>query len=86
MFGIEIIDAALVPAMIVALPPGPISFWAPSGLPMLPPYLPFMGGATPTATPSSDHPPSKAVFPAVFFLPDLSRFFLFLGFHTSPAA
>ena len=44
MFGIEIIDAALLPAMLVALVAGVLSFLSPCVLPIVPPYLAYMGG------------------------------------------
>ena len=46
MFGIEIIDASLVPAMLVALIAGIISFLSPCVLPIVPPYLAYMSGVT----------------------------------------
>ena len=39
MFGIEIIDAGLLPAMLVALAAGVFSFLSPCVLPVVPPYL-----------------------------------------------
>ena len=48
MFGIEIIDAALLPAMIVALMAGLLSFLSPCVLPIVPPYLAYMGGISMT--------------------------------------
>ena len=44
MFGIDIIDAALLPAMLVALVAGVLSFLSPCVLPIVPPYLAYMGG------------------------------------------
>ena len=44
MFGIEIIDASLLPALIVALFAGLISFLSPCVLPIVPPYLAYMSG------------------------------------------
>ena len=44
MFGIEIIDATLLPAMLVALVAGVLSFLSPCVLPIVPPYLAYMGG------------------------------------------
>ena len=85
MFGIEIIDAALVPAMIVALAAGLISFLSPCVLPIVPPYLAYMSGVTLNDISSSEHPRSKAVVPAVFFVLGLSTIFLFLGFAASAA-
>ena len=44
MFGIEIIDASLLPALIVALVAGLASFLSPCVLPIVPPYLAYMSG------------------------------------------
>ena len=44
MFGIEIIDASLLPALIVALFAGLISFLSPCVLPIVPPYLAYISG------------------------------------------
>ena len=46
MFGIDIIDAGLLPAMIVALVAGIISFLSPCVLPIVPPYLAYMSGVS----------------------------------------
>ncbi len=46
MFGIEIIDAGLLPAMIVALMAGLVSFLSPCVLPIVPPYLAYMSGVS----------------------------------------
>ena len=42
MFGIDIIDAAMLPALIVAFLAGVISFVSPCVLPIVPPYLAYM--------------------------------------------
>ncbi|MGB0251931.1 MAG: cytochrome c biogenesis protein CcdA, partial [Paracoccaceae bacterium] len=39
MFGIDLIDAGLLPAMIVAAVAGLLSFLSPCVLPIVPPYL-----------------------------------------------
>ena len=44
MFGIDLIDAALLPAMLIALAAGVLSFLSPCVLPIVPPYLAYMGG------------------------------------------
>ena len=46
MFGIDIIDASLLPAMTVALVAGIISFLSPCVLPIVPPYLAYMSGVS----------------------------------------
>ncbi|MEL7278710.1 MAG: cytochrome c biogenesis protein CcdA [Pseudomonadota bacterium] len=83
MFGIEIIDAALLPAMFVALAAGLISFLSPCVLPIVPPYLAYMSGVTLTDLSSSEQPRSRAVVPALFFVMGLSTIFLMLGFAAS---
>ena len=46
MFGIDLIDASLAPAIFVALLAGVISFLSPCVLPIVPPYLAFMSGVS----------------------------------------
>ena len=80
MFGIEIIDAGLLPAMIVALVAGVISFLSPCVLPIVPPYLAYMSGAT---LGDLNEGRNRAILPALFFVLGLSTVFLFLGFAAS---
>ncbi len=82
MFGIEIIDAALLPAMIVALFAGLTSFLSPCVLPVVPPYLAYMSGISLSELSSSERPKS-ALLPAIFFVMGLSTIFLLLGFTAS---
>lgn len=87
MFGIEIIDAGLLPAMFVALLAGMVSFLSPCVLPIVPPYLAYMSGIS--LGDVSDDSQSvaetrrKALLPALFFVMGLSTVFLFLGFTAS---
>ena len=87
MFGIEIIDAGLLPAMFVALLAGMISFLSPCVLPIVPPYLAYMGGISLNDVTEDDRSVSetrrKAMLPALFFVMGLSTVFLFLGFTAS---
>lgn len=85
MFGIEIIDAALLPAMAVALVAGIISFLSPCVLPVVPPYLAYMSGITVNDLSAAGNPRSRAVVPALFFVLGLSTVFLLLGFAASAA-
>ncbi|MCR9068909.1 MAG: cytochrome c biogenesis protein CcdA [Rhodobacteraceae bacterium] len=84
MFGIDIFDASLLPAMTVALTAGILSFLSPCVLPIVPPYLAYMGGISmgdiegETATARR-----KATVAAAFFVLGLSTVFLFLGFTAS---
>lgn len=83
MFGIEIIDAGLIPAMTVALAAGIISFLSPCVLPIVPPYLAYMSGVSVTELNQGRAARNKAVLPALFFVLGLSTVFLFLGFTAS---
>ena len=83
MFGIEIIDAGLLPAIIVALAAGIISFLSPCVLPIVPPYLAYMSGVTLNDLSTDRSERARAVVPAVFFVLGLSTVFLFLGFTAS---
>lgn len=80
MFGIEIIDAALLPAMLVALVAGLLSFLSPCVLPIVPPYLAYMSGVSLS---DLNEGRNRAVLPALFFVLGLSTVFLFLGFAAS---
>ena len=83
MFGIDIIDAGLLPAMIVALLAGGISFLSPCVLPIVPPYLAYMSGVTLNDMQGEAAGRRKAVVSALFFVLGLSTVFLFLGFTAS---
>ncbi|MBW4975677.1 cytochrome c biogenesis protein CcdA [Roseovarius mucosus] len=83
MFGIEIIDAALLPAMFVALAAGIISFLSPCVLPIVPPYLAYMSGVSLNDLSESEQSRARAVVPALFFVLGLSTVFIFLGFTAS---
>ncbi len=80
MFGIEIIDAGLLPALLVALVAGVISFLSPCVLPVVPPYLAYMSGTTMSDLSSGKN---RALLPALFFVMGLSTVFLILGFAAS---
>ncbi len=82
MFGIEIIDAGLLPAMFVALLAGLISFLSPCVLPVVPPYLAYMSGVS-MADIQSGGARNRAMLPALFFVLGLSTVFLLLGFAAS---
>lgn len=82
MFGIEIMDASLLPAMLVALVAGLVSFLSPCVLPIVPPYLAYMSGISLSDLTSGERP-RRAVVPALFFVMGLSTIFLLLGFTAS---
>ncbi|PCJ06640.1 MAG: cytochrome C biogenesis protein [Rhodobacteraceae bacterium] len=83
MFGIEIIDAGLLPAMLVALIAGLISFLSPCVLPIVPPYLAYMSGVSIGDMQSPGVARRKAIIAALFFVMGLSTVFLLLGFTAS---
>ncbi|SMX28715.1 Thiol:disulfide interchange protein DsbD precursor [Pelagimonas phthalicica] len=82
MFGIEIIDASLLPAMFVALLAGLLSFLSPCVLPVVPPYLAYMSGVSMGDLGQNSR---RAIVPAVFFVLGLSTVFLILGMAASAA-
>lgn len=83
MFGIEIIDAALLPAMTVALLAGVLSFLSPCVLPIVPPYLAYMGGISMGEMTGGGQARRRVILPALFFVMGLSTVFLILGFTAS---
>ena len=83
MFGIDLIDASLLPAMAIALFAGIISFLSPCVLPIVPPYLAYMGGVSLNDMSSETAARRKAVVSALFFVLGLSTVFLILGFTAS---
>ena len=83
MFGIDIIDASLLPAMTVALVAGIISFLSPCVLPIVPPYLAYMSGVSLNDMSSEAAARRRAVIAALFFVMGLSTVFLILGFTAS---
>ena len=48
MFGLDIIDASLLPAILIAALAGVLSFLSPCVLPIVPPYLAYVGGISMT--------------------------------------
>ena len=79
MFGIDIMDTSLIPAMVVALFAGLLSFLSPCVLPIVPPYLAYMSGIS-----MGDLRQGRsALLAATFFVLGLSTVFLLLGFTTS---
>ena len=83
MFGIDLIDASLVPAMLIALVAGVISFLSPCVLPIVPPYLAYMGGVSLNDMSSERAARRSATIAALFFVLGLSTVFLILGFTAS---
>ncbi|MCE8008621.1 cytochrome c biogenesis protein CcdA [Aestuariivita sp.] len=83
MFGFDIIDASLLPAMLIALTAGIISFLSPCVLPIVPPYLAYMSGVSINEMEGQAAARRKATISALFFVLGLSTVFLFLGFTAS---
>lgn len=67
--------------MIIALVAGILSFLSPCVLPIVPPYLAYMGGISVSEMTQSRRKP--ALLAACFFVLGLSTVFLFLGFTAS---
>jgi cytochrome c-type biogenesis protein len=83
MFGIDLFDAALMPSLFVALLAGVISFLSPCVLPIVPPYLAYMGGISMSEMTDNKVSNKPAIFAAIFFALGLSTVFIFLGFAAS---
>ncbi len=83
MFGIELIDASLVPALTIAFFAGILSFLSPCVLPIVPPYLAYMSGVSMSEMNDRGAGRGKVLLAALFFVLGLSTVFLFLGFAAS---
>ncbi len=83
MAGIDLIDASLLPAMLIALAAGILSFLSPCVLPIVPPYLAYMGGISMGEMRGDTAARQRVILPALFFVLGLSTVFLFLGFTAS---
>ncbi len=74
-----ILDAALLPAMLVALFGGLLSFLSPCVLPVVPPYLAYMGGVSVSEMEETRQARRRVFLAAVFFVLGLSTVFILLG-------
>lgn len=86
MLGSEmILDATLLPALLVAALAGVLSFLSPCVLPIVPPYLAYMGGVTvgELREDGARAARGRAVLAAAFFVLGLSTVFLLLGLAAS---
>ncbi len=81
MFGIDIFDASLMPAVLVSILAGLISFLSPCVLPIVPPYLAYMSGISLDSSAQKGN--LKVVIVAAFFVMGLSTVFLILGVAAS---
>ncbi len=80
MFGIDLIDAGFLPAALVALLAGVVSFLSPCVLPIVPPYLAYMTGVGVNGLKTGER---SAVPAALMFVLGLSTVFLVMGFAAS---
>lgn len=78
-----ILDATLIPAMLIALSAGLLSFLSPCVLPIVPPYLAYMGGVSMDEMDGDKTARRRVLLCAVFFVLGLSTVFLMLGFAFS---
>ena len=80
MFDTSVIfDAALLPAMVIAMLAGILSFLSPCVLPVVPPYLAYMGGVSVSDMEEERQARSRVFVSAMFFVLGLSTVFLLLG-------
>jgi cytochrome c-type biogenesis protein len=78
-----IYDASLLPAMVIALVAGLLSFLSPCVLPVALPYLAYMGGVSVSDMQATGDARRRALLAAAFFVLGLSTVFLLLGFTFS---
>lgn len=74
-----IFDAALIPAMLVATLAGILSFLSPCVLPVVPPYLAYMGGVSVSEMEETTQARKRVFMSAIFFVLGLSTIFVLLG-------
>ena len=79
----QILDASLVPAMVIAAVAGLLSFLSPCVLPIVPPYLAYMGGVSVSDMEDEAASRKRVLLAAAFFVLGLSTVFLLLGFAFS---
>jgi cytochrome c-type biogenesis protein len=80
MFGIDLWDASLGPALLVAGAGGVLSFLSPCVLPIVPPYLAFMAG---TSIEDLGERDGRTLRAAACFVLGLSTVFLLMGLAAS---
>ena len=79
----QILDASLVPAMVIAAVAGLLSFLSPCVLPIVPPYLAYMGGVSVSDMEDEAASCKRVLQAAAFFVLGISTVFLLLGFAFS---
>ena len=83
MFGIDLFDASLLPSVMIAMMGGVLSFLSPCVLPVVPPYLAYMGGISVSDMDDDRSARWRAFLSASFFVMGLSTVFLLLGASAS---
>lgn len=78
-----ILDASILPALFIALVAGLLSFLSPCVLPIVPPYLAYMGGVSVDDMTDPKASRRRVMLAAWFFVLGLSTVFLLLGFAAS---
>jgi len=78
-----LLDATLLPAMLIALSAGLLSFLSPCVLPVVAPYLAYMGGVSVTEMQEQKIARNRVLLATVFFVLGLSTVFLLLGLGAS---
>lgn len=71
--------ASLLPALLIAFSAGILSFLSPCVLPVVPPYLAYMGGVSVSEMEDDRGARGRALLAAMFFMLGLSTVFLILG-------
>ncbi len=82
MFGQELLESSFVMSMLIAFSAGILSFLSPCVLPIVPPYLAFMAGASVSSLSNSslnNSDNSSLTFVALSFVLGLSTVFIMLG-------
>ena len=82
MFGIDLFDASLVPALFVAVLAGALSFVSPCVLPVVPPYLAYISGISFPEL-MEGRARGNVVQSAAMFVIGLSTVFILLGLAAS---
>lgn len=83
MFDMSLMDAGFGLAALIALFAGVLSFLSPCVLPVVPPYLAYMGGISMGDLTGARGRRQSVVVPALFFILGLSTVFLLMGFAAS---
>jgi len=81
LFGVDIIDGSLLLSVMIATFAGVLSFLSPCVLPIVPPYLAYMGGTSIEGIESGRD--KGVILKAISFVFGLSTVFMFLGLAAS---